>query len=324
MGATLEQTEAAIIAVVPEQASATHPGREDRLQALTLGWTDGGTQGTPQTGQPQGQEVAVGIPERPSAMQPQSSCDGVEVSIGTGGGKCIKPGSGESFKDCAECPEMVIVPSGEFLMGSAEGESGREGDEGPQHKVTIRGFAAGRTHVTRKEFAAFIKATNYSVEGGCLTYSDAAWRIDISKSWHSPGFEQSDDHPVVCVSWDNATAYAAWLSAATGKPYRLLARQRRNTQRAEAGRLMRRLVISLEMARRIYASTPMGPTKRQKPSSQTGQAPPARMDLYSLRPWRASSQILSAFMMFTEMRGVGRWIAGTIVIMARLRTVLPG
>jgi len=139
---------------------------------------------------------------------------------------CIKPGSGESFKDCANCPEMVIAPSGSFKMGSPpdepERESGRAGSESPQHEVTIaKPFAVGRFPVTRGEWASFVKETGFQIDG-CNVLKNGEWKDDDTVSWRSPGFEQTDDHPVVCVSWEDAQAYARWLSKRTGKTYRLL------------------------------------------------------------------------------------------------------
>ncbi len=117
--------------------------------------------------------------------------------------KALKPKG--TFKECADCPEMVVVPAGSFTMGSPKSEPGRSSDEGPQHKVTIaRQFAVGRFEVTFDEWDAC------AADGGC------------------DGYEPSDEgwgrgrRPVINVSWDDANAYVAWLAKKTGKPYRLL------------------------------------------------------------------------------------------------------
>ncbi len=168
--------------------------------------------------------AAAVAPPKPAPAPAEEACDGLLVSVAMSGEKpCIKPGSGESFRDCPDCPEMVIVPSGSLLMGSPEGEEGRDSDEGPQHKVTIpKPFAVGRTHITRGQFAAFVKATGHKTDGGCKAWTGSVWKADNNASWRSPGFDQDDSHPAVCINWDDAKAYVAWLAKTTGEPYRLL------------------------------------------------------------------------------------------------------
>ena len=115
------------------------------------------------------------------------------------------PTAGQSFHDCRDCPEMVVVPAGQFMMGSSESETDRFPNEGPRRPVTIKvAFAVGKYDVTRAEYAIFAQATSRGGASGC------------------PPFSQTDRDPVVCVNWDDAEAYAAWLSKTTGKGYRLL------------------------------------------------------------------------------------------------------
>ncbi len=129
---------------------------------------------------------------------------------------------GSFFKDCADCPEMVVVPPGSFLMGSPEWEAYRKGNEGPQHRVTIvRPLAVGRYEVTRGQFAEFVRDTGYDAGNRCRVW-EKKWQWKDGSNWRSPGFPQTDDHPVVCVNWQAAKAYAAWLSRKTGHRYRLL------------------------------------------------------------------------------------------------------
>jgi formylglycine-generating enzyme required for sulfatase activity len=131
----------------------------------------------------------------------------------------VKPGSGQSFRDCPECPEMVVVPKGSFIMGSPADEKERISGE-DQVSVTIaKPFAAGKFAVTRGEFAAFVEATGHKSEGCYAFFAGVSWR--------SPGFTQDDRHPVVCLIWDDAKAYTAWLSKKTGKDYRLLSEAER-------------------------------------------------------------------------------------------------
>jgi formylglycine-generating enzyme required for sulfatase activity len=113
-------------------------------------------------------------------------------------------GPGRTFRDCPICPEMVIVPAGEFMMGSPDSEKGRSKDEGPQHKVTIaQPFAVGKFEVT------FAQWDQCVTEGGCS---------------HKPGDEGwgRGQRPVINVSWGDARQYLAWLAKKTGKPYRFL------------------------------------------------------------------------------------------------------
>ncbi|MGO8952652.1 MAG: formylglycine-generating enzyme family protein [Rhodomicrobium sp.] len=122
----------------------------------------------------------------------------------------VKPGSGEFFRDCSDCPEMVVVPSGAFTMGSPESETDRVGYEGPLHRVTIaEPFAVGRFAVTFAEWDACVAG------GGCGGYrpNDQGWG--------------RGKRPVVNVNWDDAKAYVQWLSKKTGKRYRLLSEAER-------------------------------------------------------------------------------------------------
>ena len=110
--------------------------------------------------------------------------------------------SPKAFRDCPDCPEMVLVPGGAFLMGSPPGEVGRFDDEGPQRRVQIKAFAAGKYEVTWHEYDACVLA------GACTPAKD-------------DGFGKGA-RPVTNVSWDDAKAYVRWLSVDTGKRYRLL------------------------------------------------------------------------------------------------------
>jgi formylglycine-generating enzyme required for sulfatase activity len=132
--------------------------------------------------------------------------------------------AGETFQDCANCPEMVVLPAGSFQMGSPSGEEGRDGDEGPLHRVSVeQAFAVGKHEVTRGQYAAFVRATGRGSGGGCYVYNGSEWGAQSSRSWRDPGYSQNDREPVVCVNWNDAEAYVGWLSRETGHEYRLLA-----------------------------------------------------------------------------------------------------
>ena len=93
------------------------------------------------------------------------------------------------FRDCDECPELVVIPAGTFMMGSPASEERRNDNEGPQHPVTLRSFAMGRTEVTRAEYAAFVTATGHGSGGGCRVYGGRL-NTDDAASWREPGFSQ--------------------------------------------------------------------------------------------------------------------------------------
>lgn len=124
--------------------------------------------------------------------------------------------------DCDACPIMVNVPAGQFTMGSPGDEPDREANESPQHLVSIEAFAVGKYEITRAQYAAFVEATGYVSAAGCMIWDGKDFTPDETKDWRDPGFAQEDDHPVVCVSWDDAKAYVEWLSREADASYRLM------------------------------------------------------------------------------------------------------
>ncbi|MFZ1108815.1 MAG: caspase family protein [Rhodomicrobium sp.] len=146
----------------------------------------------------QAMNVPKSDPVKTKPAVSEGNCDGLLVSVALGPKPCIKPGSGESFKDCPECPEMVIAPAGSFTMGSPKDEPEHQSDEEPQHKVTIaKPFAVGRFAVTFAEWDACVAG------GGCGGHkpSDEGWG--------------RGDRPVINVNWEDAKAYVAWLRQGT-------------------------------------------------------------------------------------------------------------
>jgi formylglycine-generating enzyme required for sulfatase activity len=130
--------------------------------------------------------------------------------------------AGTVFRDCADCPEMVVIPPGRFAMGSPDSEAGRYADEGPVHWVAIpRVFGVGRYELTKAQFARFVQERGYSASDGCHVWSGSKFVQDASKDWRNPGFPQTGNDPVVCVNWNDAKAYAQWLTQKSGKRYRL-------------------------------------------------------------------------------------------------------
>jgi len=130
---------------------------------------------------------------------------------------------GQVFRDCDVCPEMVVVPSGSFMMGSPSSEQGRNDDEGPVHRVRIaKSFAVGVYEVTRGEFSRFVAATGHPGGDSCWTLESKEIKDLLVRNWWRPGFSQTNRDPVVCVNWNDAQAYTRWLSGETGEEYRLL------------------------------------------------------------------------------------------------------
>ena len=171
---------------------------------------------------PQGQsDHAVASAVRTAQAQTQS--DPAAARVAEAQTPSSAPAPGTTFRDCSECPEMVVVPAGEFIMGSPKDEEDRLSDEGPQHAVTIaRPFAVGKFHVTVDQFAAFVADTGYDAGSECWTVEIGSGEFRRGRSWRNPGFVQAGSHPAVCISWEDAKAFVAWLSRKTGKGYRLL------------------------------------------------------------------------------------------------------
>ena len=126
--------------------------------------------------------------------------------------------------DSSYAPEMVVVPAGEFAMGSATTEPNRDAAEGPQHRVRIgAAFAVSKYPVTVEEYARFVADARYDAGNQCYkTEHGTDWKNEVGTNWRKPGFAQGPDSPVVCINWNDAKAYAAWLSKKTGQKYRLL------------------------------------------------------------------------------------------------------
>ena len=114
-----------------------------------------------------------------------------------------RPGAAEPgtvFRDCPTCPELVVIPAGRFSMGCVSGRDCQDNEQ-PVHEVQVASFALGVYEVTIAEYDLFADATG----------------------WHRPNHLQgtTSRHPVDFVSWEDAAAYAAWLSSETGEQYRL-------------------------------------------------------------------------------------------------------
>jgi formylglycine-generating enzyme required for sulfatase activity len=144
------------------------------------------------------------------------------------------PEAGSVFRDCPDCPDMVVIPAGKFLMGSSPEEAARDVaaapssdtsaakkfvlPEQPQHEVTINtSFALAKYPVTKGEFAAFVQDTGYTPAPGCIFYS-LQYHVSPQADWKLPGFVQTERDPVVCVNSQDAKAYIEWLNKKVASP----------------------------------------------------------------------------------------------------------
>ena len=125
--------------------------------------------------------------------------------------------------------KLKLIKAGTFMMGSPKEEEGRWDNEGPQHEVEItEAFYMGAYPVTKGQFAAFVKDDGYQTDpekdgkgGYAFDTATAQWEQKPECTWRHPGFSQEDDHPVIEVTWNDATAFCAWLSKKESKPYEL-------------------------------------------------------------------------------------------------------
>lgn len=133
------------------------------------------------------------------------------------GGETVfrKAAAGESWRDCSSCPELVLAPAGTTSMQITIGDKTQQLDF-----RFDRSLAVAKFEVTRAQFAAFVRETSRATTGGCHARTPA-WGVNPALNWENPGFAQTDDDPVVCVSFQDALAYSEWLSARTGQRYRL-------------------------------------------------------------------------------------------------------
>ncbi len=129
----------------------------------------------------------------------------------------------------AVAPSMVNIPKGCFKMGSPSEEVGRDNDE-EQHQVCVETFQLAKKEVTRGEFRQFIQATKYKTQAennvekqGCFSYSSSEneWAYHSGYYWDSVGYNQNDQHPVICISWRDIQYYIDWFNQQGEGGYRL-------------------------------------------------------------------------------------------------------
>ena len=140
--------------------------------------------------------------------------------------KAIETQPGDEIRNSLDM-RLVYIPPGKFTMGSPDSEQGRESQE-TRHEVELtKGFYLGMHEVTVGQFRQFVRDANYQTDGqrdgkGGWGVSEAgSIEMNGKYTWKSPGFAQSDDHPVVLVSWNDAKAFYRWLTEKEQKQYRL-------------------------------------------------------------------------------------------------------
>lgn len=121
-------------------------------------------------------------------------------------------------------PPMVTIPAGQFVMGSmapAIGDGSHNPGEQPPHPVRVAAFRMAQYETTVGQFRSFIAATGHKTQDQCWQFDRTEMAALKDIRWDTPAVAPGDFHPVMCVTWDDASAYAAWLSKETGRAFRL-------------------------------------------------------------------------------------------------------
>lgn len=242
LGASRDQATAAVKTIASTQATPTHPGRAERVDAIIHGWTNA------RELEAGGRSTTNTVPkdfvrEKPTTTVSPGNSNVTHSHNGRGHRHplpaeglnhqhngvqpVVRPTPAPITPQVPE-PEMVSIRGGTFIMGSPASETGQGSDE-KQHSVTVRNFRIAKHEVTVGEFRRFVNSSGYKTDAeknadgmqGCYAYNGTRWDNTAGRSWKSPGFTQTDRHPAVCISQRDALAYVAWLGKATGKRYGL-------------------------------------------------------------------------------------------------------
>jgi formylglycine-generating enzyme required for sulfatase activity len=196
------------LADLPEPRKPRQPSRYALVAACVLGIVLVGSVGVWLAGMQRTPVAPKVAPVQPSSVPVQAPAIDLQPAPSSVGPlspereRTLKPKT--SFRECAkDCPEMIVIPAGEFTMGAPATEKGSFNNESPQHKVTIaKPFAVSKFDVTFADWDACVSV------GACPQVSDASFGRRTK--------------PIINVSWDDAQQYVAWFSKRTGRPYRLL------------------------------------------------------------------------------------------------------
>lgn len=244
----------------------------------------------------------------PSLVVAQQDVPYLSVTNPVSQGTARAPGT--VFKDCVDCPEMVVIPGGRFLMGVTADEEEREGmsDEfrhrsQPQRSVDVQGFSAAKYETTRAQYRVFVQATGRSSDG-CFIWTGVQVEKDPGKDWRNPGYAQDEQHPVACVSWEDASAYVRWLSQQAGKNYRLLS-EAEWEYAARAGTTTARFWGTAENSSCGYANGADLTTRPQVPGASNWDIAQCN-DRYAYTAPVGSYQA-NAFGLYDMLGNVGEW-----------------
>jgi sulfatase modifying factor 1 len=146
--------------------------------------------------------------------RPSASADDDRVPAA---GKVIS----DPLRSGGSAPAMVVIPRGTLRVSETDGDS-RAAWMTRFTTALPRRMAVAQTETTVASFRRFVTATGTRIENGCWYHTvQQEWKLAKAASWSAPGFPQEDNHPVTCIAYEDARAYAAWLSAETNAPYRL-------------------------------------------------------------------------------------------------------
>ena len=130
----------------------------------------------------------------------------------TSSGACVaQVQKDREFQECPECPVMVGIPAGTFIMGSPRSENGRFDSEGPQHEVTVKAFALGKYDVSSEQFLTFLRETGYQPQS-CSSILGMKWNVPGHGRAYAPYEGEPPRWPAVCLDWRDAEKYIAWLN----------------------------------------------------------------------------------------------------------------
>ena len=119
--------------------------------------------------------------------------------------------AGKAFRDCPDCPDMVVIPAGRFQMGSPTSEQGRFDSEGPQHAVAVRKFSLSKLNITEAQFSIFLAETGYQPVS-CDPILDKKWKSPGRGLVYPPGAADLPEQPAVCINWQDIQTYIDWLN----------------------------------------------------------------------------------------------------------------